>query len=309
MRATTPALHRQLLRPLACPTGPAVGQPVDFTVDLVDLGEQPLPALPWAPQHTSPEQETSEYREGPLLFTRHGDVMLTALHQEQGRTVGLVHAPERWPLRHYKQAIFITLYQHLRRRGLHLIHASAIGAQGRAALIAGQSGAGKTTTMLTSVTAGLDFLGDDTTLVQRTADGGLDVVTLLSTLDVTNATAAWFPELAPHLSTQRSHTGKRQIILAEAFPQRMAVRGRVAVILAPEICDQLHTCLAPINKAALLSDLLFYSVDLHDAALTRQHLEFLAQAVEQTPVFRLLLGRDREQIPQVIADALQLGAL
>lgn len=308
LRASTPALHRQLLRPLACPIGATADRPVDFTIDLVDLGEQPLPALPWTPQHSSPEQETSEYREGSWLFTRHGDVMLTALHQEQGRTVGLVHAPERWPLRHYKQAIFITLYQHLRRRGLHLIHASAIGVQGRAALIAGQSGAGKTTTMLTSVAAGLDFLGDDTTLVQRTADGHFEVVTLLSTLDVTDATAAWFPELAPHLSAQRSHTGKRQIILAEAFPQRMATHGQAAVILAPEITGQARTCLAPANKAALLSDLLFYSVDLHDAALARQHLDFLAQAVEQTPVYRLLLGRDKDQIPQVIAEALQLSA-
>jgi hypothetical protein len=307
LRASTPALHRQLLRPLACPMGATADRPVDCTIDLVDLGEQPLPALPWSPQHTSAEQETSEYREGPWLFTRHGDVMLTALHQEQGRTVGLVHAPARWPLRHYKQAIFITLYQHLRRHGLYLIHASAIGAQGRAALIAGQSGAGKTTTMLTSVAAGLDFLGDDTTLVQRTADGHFEVITLLSTLDVTDGTAAWFPELAPHLSAQRSHTGKRQIILAEAFPQRMATRGQAAVILAPEITGQARTGLAPANKAALLSDLLFYSVDLTDAALARQHLDFLAQAVEQTPVYRLLLGRDKDQIPQVIADALQRG--
>jgi hypothetical protein len=304
LRSTTPALQRQLLRPLACPTVTARRAP-DFTVDLVDLGEHPLPTLPWLPQHTSPEQETSEYQQGPFLFTRHGDVMLTALNQEEGRTVGLVHAPDRWPLRHYKQAIFITLYQHLRRRGQHLIHASAIGANGRAALIAGRSGAGKTTTMLTCVTAGLAFLGDDTTLVQRTAAGDIDVIALLSTLDVTDKTAAWFPELAPFLSSLRSHTGKRQIILSEAFPGSVTFQAQVSAILAPEITGQAHTTLAPANKASLLSDLLFYSVDLQDVALARQHLEFLAQAVEQIPVYRLLLGSDRQQIPHLIADLLQ----
>ncbi|HNS01136.1 MAG TPA: hypothetical protein PKM78_01985 [Anaerolineae bacterium] len=303
-RASTAALQRQWLRPLACPLLAPQGQAVDFAIDLLDLGEQPLPDLPWPPQASSSEQETSEYREGPFLFTRHGDVMLTALNQEEGRTVGLVHDPARWPLRHYRQAIFITLYQHLRRRGLHLIHASAIGSQGRAALIAGRSGAGKTTTMLTSVSAGLDFLGDDTTLVQRTAGGALEVITLLSTLDVTDATAAWFPELTPHLSPQRSHTAKRQIILSEAYPERMAASGQVAAILAPEITDQAHTALAPASRAALLSELLFFSVDLHEAALAREHVEFLAQAVESTPVYRLLLGNDKEQIPPVIADLL-----
>jgi hypothetical protein len=304
LRATTEALHQHVLRPLACPEAPAQALP-DVTLDLIDLGEQPLPDLPWLPQHTSLEQETSEYQEGSFLFTRHGDVLMTALDQGAGRTVGLVHAPSRWPLRHYKQGIFITLYQHLRRRGLHLIHASAIGQDGRAALIAGHSGAGKTTTMLTCVTAGFQFLGDDTTLVQRGPAGDIDVIALLSTLDVTDKTAAWFPELTPFLSPVRSHTGKRQIILSEAYPKSVTARSRVSVILAPEITDQPQSRLAPANKASLLSDLLFYSIDLQDVSLARQHLEFLAQAVEQIPVYRLLLGRDRQQTAQVIADTLQ----
>ncbi len=304
LRTTTQTLRRQMVRPLACPIGGA-SFAADFTVDLVDLGEQLLPDLPWLPQHTSSEQETSEYQEGPYLFTRHGDVLLTVLNQNEGRSLGWVHAPVHWPLRHYKQSIFITLYQHLRRRGLHLIHASAIGHAGRAVLIAGQSGAGKTTTMLTCVAAGLQFLGDDTTLLQRAQPGTVDVIALLSTLDVTDKTAAWFPELAPYLSPLRSHTGKRQVILSEAYPNSVALRGQVSAILAPEITDQAHTTLAPANKASLLSDLLFYSVDLQDVALARQHLEFLAQAVEQIPVYRLLLGSDRQQIPQVIAEILQ----
>lgn len=303
LRATTPALQSQLQRPLACPRL-APGVTPHFSIDFVDLGEAALPPLPWAPQHVSPEQETSEYKEGPYVFTRHGDVLLTALDQESRRSVGLVHAPARWPLRHYKQAIFITLYQHLRRAGLHLIHASAIASHGRAVLIAGQSGAGKTTTMLTCVAAGFEFLGDDSTLIQRTPAGDIDVVALMSTLDVTDNTAAWFPQLTPHLSAQRSHTGKRQVILSEAFPDRIAHRGRVRVLLAPEIADQQHTSVVPISKAALLRDLLFYSVDLHDAALTRQHFEFLVQTVEQAPSYRLLLGRDRTQIPQVIEELL-----
>ncbi len=304
VRATTPALRQQLQRPLACPPLPA-SAPADFTVDLVDLHEAPLPDLPWLPQHSSPEQQTSEYSEGPFVFTRHGDVLLTALDRTSRRTVGLVHAPTRWPLRHYRQAIFITLYQHLRRSGLYLIHASAIARHGRAALLTGVSGAGKTTTMLTCVAAGFQFLGDDSTLVRAAPDGGVDVVALLNTLDVTDQTAAWFPELAPHLSPQRSHTGKRQVILSEAFPTCIADQGRLGVILAPEVTNQEQTRLAPISKAALLGELLFYSVDLHDPALARQHLDFLAETLEHIPCYRLLLGHNRQQIPAVLEEVLQ----
>lgn len=304
LRATTAVLRRQLQRPLACPQVPFCSTP-HFAIDLVDLGESALPDLPWPPQHSSAEQQTSEYQEGPLVFTRHGDVLLTALNHETGRTVGLVHAPDRWPLRHYRQAIFITLYQHLRRAGLHLIHASAIAQHGRAALIAGQSGAGKTTTMLTCVAAGFQFLGDDSTLLQRTAAGDVDAIALFSTLDVTDKTVAWFPELTPHLSAERSHTGKRQVVLSEAFPGSVAHRGQVSVILSPEITTQAHSSVVPISKTALLGDLLFYSVDLHDAAQTRQHVEFLAQTLERAPSYRLLLGRDRQQLPALIAGLLR----
>lgn len=313
LRATSPALRRQLQRPMACPqlAADAAG---DFAIDLVDLGDETLPPLPWLPQNTSPEQQTSEYVDGPFVFTRHGDVLLTVFNQETSRTVGLVHAPARWPLRHYRQALFITLYQQLRRRGFHLIHASAIGYQGRVALVTGRSGAGKTTTMLTCVAAGFQFFGDDSTLLQRAPDGTAEVIALLNTLDVTDKTAAWFPELTPHLSPQRGHTGKRQVFLSEVYPGSIGAKGHVAAILAPAVADRADTSIAPVGKTSLLSDLLFYSVDLHDVALTRQHLEFLAQTIERTPCYTLLLGRDRPQIPRVLAGllrhegALNLGA-
>ena len=302
LRSSSRLLLDQVLRPLACPRlATATAQ---ATVDWLDLGDVPLPELPWPPQQHSAEQETSEYRGEGYLFTRHGDVLLTALDEHNGHTVALVHAPARWPLRHYKQGIFITLYQLLRGHGLHLIHASAIGRDGRALLIAGRSGAGKTTTMLTCVDAGYQFLGDDTTLLWLDPAGTVQVAALLSTLDVTDKTAAWFPQLAPFLSPQRNHTGKRQIILSEAFPQRVAAQAQVVALLMPMVTGAVTTTLTPLNKATLLNDLLFFSVDLQDPAFTRRHVEFLAQLVEQNPVYLLRLGSEREDVLRAIADAL-----
>lgn len=303
LRATSATLRSQLLRPLACSLLEDSRSP-DYTLDWIDLGSDPLPALPWPAHHTSREQQTSEYADGPYLFTRHSDVLLTAFNAETRHTVALVHNPAGWPLRHYKQGLFITLYQPLRRAGLHLIHASAISAGGRAALITGQSGVGKTTTMLTCVAAGLQFVSDDSTLLRRLPSGDLSVEALIGSMDVTDQTAAWFPELHRFLSPARSHTGKRQILLTEAFPDRVLPSSRLAVILTPEITEQEDTSLAPTSRVALLNELMFYSLDLQDAALAQRHLDFLLQTVQQTPVYRLRLGRNRSGLPALLREVL-----
>ncbi|CAM3772034.1 glycosyltransferase [Smaragdicoccus niigatensis] len=49
----------------------------------------------------------------------------------------------------------------LRRDGRHLVHGAAVGADGRAALLVGRGGAGKSTTSVRAAAAGFRFLGDD----------------------------------------------------------------------------------------------------------------------------------------------------
>lgn len=306
VRCTSWALHERLRRPLAHLQVLASQRLPDFTIDLIDGRASACEdlALPWPAQRISPEQDTCEYQDGPYLFTLHGNVVLTGVHYPTNRTVGCVRDPLDWPLEHYKQAIFITFYQHLRRRGLHLVHASAIGRNGKVMLIAGSSGAGKTTTMLTCVRAGFEFLGDDTTLVQSAPGDGVQAVSLLNTVNVTDQTLAWFPELVPHLSDKTNLKGKRLALVDDVYPGCVALNGTVGLILVPEVTSQARTTVQPASKAALLSAMLPYSLDLQDAAMAREHLEFLARLLETHPSYRLLLGQDRERLPQLLGQLL-----
>src|SRR5262249_35255084 len=52
-----------------------------------------------------------------------------------------------------------------------LLHASAVARGGRAAVFAGTSGAGKSTTALACVVSGMEFLGDDACLLDVAVDG------------------------------------------------------------------------------------------------------------------------------------------
>ena len=268
-----------------------------------------MPSLPWPPHRASTEQETCEYQDDPLLFTLHGQAVLTCANFEHGHTVGYVRDPAHWPLEHYQQAIFITFYQHLRRWGFRLIHASAIGQAGQTVLFAGSSGAGKTTAMLACVRAGLEFYCDDATLLlpADSPDGGHRVVSLLNTLNVTAQTLNWFPELIPHASQATNRHGKRLVLLDEAYPDRIGLEGEVRAILAPEVTRARHSSLEPANKVALLSAMLPFSLDLHDARFARDHLDLLATLIEATPAFKLKLGADRDELPNLLRPLLAEG--
>lgn len=312
IRCTSEMLRSQVRRPLAHLEIPASISPPDFTVDLVDLAmtSAAMPALPGGPHRESAEQQTSEWHHEAFVYTQHGDVMLTGLQWEASRTVGFVRNASSWPLQHYKQAIFITLYQHLRRRGLYLVHASAIAHEGRVALIAGSSGAGKTTTMLSCLQDGFSFLGDDATLLQRQSTTSSDqdnfqVITLLNTLHATEHTLRWFPELEAHASERDSPAGKRLVIVPEAYPGCLSLSGTVHVALNPKITEEPTTRLERVSKAAFLAEMLFYSVDLHEVEGTRRHLDFLAALLEAVPTYRLLLGTDRSSISPMVARSLE----
>ena len=306
IRSTSCLLHDRLRRPLAhLEVGPDTIAP-SFTVDFIDgtgLDDISI-SLPVTAQQSSPEQETQEYQARPYLFTLHGDSVLTAMNRDAHRTVGIVRDPARWPLEHYQQAIFISLYQHLRFRGLYLIHASAIGRNGQAFLFSAKSGAGKTTTMLTCVQAGFQFYSDDATLLRQSGDGRIEVVSLLGGMNVTEKTLGWFPELAPHTSETASRTGKRLVMIHDTFPHHVATSGIVQAILAPEVTDQAHASIAPMGKMSFLGELLPFSLDLHDTNGAKSHLEFLAKVLERVPCYRLKLGTARNDLPSLLDQVL-----
>ena len=310
VRSTSHQLHERLRRPLTHLNATPVAPFPNFTIDFIDgTGEdEALFAMPLQAQRNSPEQETQELHVGPYLFTLHGDSVLTVFNEPARRTVGIVRDPEHWPLEHYQQALFISLYQYLIGRGFYLIHASAIGRNGKALLFSGKSGAGKTTTMLACVQAGFDFYSDDATLLRRCEDGQFEVISLLGTLNVTETTLDWFPELVPHATGAASRTGKRVVMIHEVYPRRMAAIGRVHGLIAPEISTRSGSDLAPIGKMNLLSELLPFSLDLHDDTVTRDHLDFLLDVLHRVPSYRLNLGPMRNELPPLLEQVLTTAA-
>lgn len=306
IRCSSDLMRQRLVAPLAHVLTEPGPRAVSFTVDWADASgcDSAWTALPWSPQRRSAEQGTSEYLEAPYLFTAHGDAVLTGLDQSQQRTVAVVRSAQEWPPDHYHQSIFITLYQHLRQHRFHLIHAAAVGIDGKVVLLTGASGSGKTTTMLSCIRQGFEFYSDDATLLRRTADGVTEAVSLLGTINATPQTLAWFPELEPAAAPVANRTGKRLAMINAVYPGQAARRGLVAAIMVPEITGRPGTSLTPIGRGEVLSAVLPFSLDLHDSDAASGQLDFLIDAVQSIPCYRLRLGNDLNEVPRFLAEFL-----
>jgi hypothetical protein len=204
-------------------------------------------------------------------------------------------AHELWRLSH--PILTLPLIEQLKRRGLYSLHAAGIARGGRALIIAGTSGAGKTTLALALARAGLDFLGDDLLFLQ---DASPTVVAFPDEVDVTQTTARFFPELEALADRPRQFGFPKWTLRAEdVFATALARHAEPAALLFPLIGADHRSCLEPMASSDALMELL-PNVLLTEPASCQAHLHALARLAQSTPCYRLTTGRDFDALPELM---------
>jgi hypothetical protein len=228
----------------------------------------------------------------------------TARIAADGRRIELAVAPASLDDRHTFEHVLalIALVVALRRHGLFHIHAGVlVRADGRAVLVPGGGGAGKSTLTLALLEhGGLDYLGDDSAFLAA-GEGGASLRAFPRPFHVGEATARAFPRFAPLLSGEESLAGKRSLDPRRAFPGReRAEAGLPAAVLLPRIDPAGPTRLVEIAPAVALGALLESSALLVVDGMprVREHLDLLAAAVARARCFEVLLGRDLVDRPE-----------
>lgn len=181
-------------------------------------------------------------------------------------------------------APFRTIFQQwFATQGTQFVHTAAIGDEQGAVLFAGASGAGKSTTAMHCLGAGLRFVGEDYCLVDENAH----VHSLYNSVKLTAQSIDRLPTLA--VPTAAGDDGKTIFWLYPTYP--IADNLPIQAILLPQIVTQAATTVARTTASAALRALAPTTI-FQLAASGQAALQRLARLAAAVPAYHLSIGQD-----------------
>jgi hypothetical protein len=178
---------------------------------------------------------------------------------------------------------------------------------GHAILLGGPGGAGKSTTALVSLLAGLEYMGDDYIALQEESGGSYTGHSLYCSTHLTPSHLARFPELVPHAIPGRlPREDKSLVLLSEVRPGELSRKATIRAVALPKVVDAEDTRMRPATTVESLLRMAPSSLLLLPyAGLMENEFERLSKFLEATPKYWLELGRDLAQIPERIGELLE----
>jgi len=215
-------------------------------------------------------------------------------------TIRIVVRPDDAPAAFAGSHLFLTLslLELLKRRGRFAIHAGGVARDGRAILIAGPTGAGKTTLVVAASLDGFELLGDDLVLLRHhPGEDSIRLAAFPDEIDLTPSTSKFFPEIERLLvGVKPGASGKRSLHPLDIPGVRVAWDTRPAALVFPTALRATPASLREISPDEALARLVANVVRTERAA-TQRHLDAFAALVRSTAAFELDIADPREGPP------------
>ncbi len=212
-------------------------------------------------------------------------------------------------VQHPTQSIFklaapcqLILHWWLRERGLLMIHSAAVGLEKGAALLVGQSGAGKSTASLACLHTGMKYLADDRCLM--TLDPKPRVYALYNSGKIIPSQIHHFPRFQHAITNPTAlSTDKALLFVKQTAPEQIALHLPIKVILLARLTYQKKTTISPI-KPLVVCQILASSTMIYAPGWSQADLRGAAQLVQQVPCYAINMGTDIWQIPKLISQTI-----
>jgi hypothetical protein len=281
----------------------AAGDATDLDIRLWDSASTgvPGPDLPWEAEDVRARGDIHGHegiRVRMLCDAVSGAI--TALDREDGTLVYWVSDARVVPWYESGAPLRAALHAWAAGPGRHFVHAGAVGSGGAGVLLAGLSGAGKSSAALACLEAGLEYAGDDYVLL--TTDGPPRAHSLYSTAKLDPDALARLPGLAPAVSDfRRGEEEKAVLQLHRHRPDQLRASLPVSAIVLPSIGDAERPTLRRASAAEALRALAPSTI-LQLPGAGRQAMDAMAGLVRRVPAYALELGTDLDPVPGLIAE-------
>jgi hypothetical protein len=188
----------------------------------------------------------------------------------------------------------------LRQHGLQLAHGAAVGLDGRGLLLTARGGSGKSTTSLSLVAKGWQYVSDDYCLLATEPPPRAHALYGVGKAD--DAALARFPELVEHvLNPGRLADEKALVDVARAFPDQVVDHLDLRAVVIPHIDPTAAVPELTSIRAVQAGRALAPSTTLQLPGCDASTLTALASATRGLPTFALRLAPDVSAVPDLLA--------
>lgn len=256
----------------------------------------------------APQRSAADASDPPILMKTSADGRYVGeeryhgmvwLDRERSRILGFCDGVSRLNLDERARPFHKMLAAWLEDRGVQFVHSGLITHGDKGVLFVGNGGAGKSTSSIASLRAGMGYLGDDFIGLGiehgRFTGHGLYASCLLNVHHIKR-----FPDLQPLAhEPYYDYEEKYVLYLTEAFPGCLRDKVGIDALVLPRVVDSERTTFRVAKKSETLMAIAPTSVMLLPRP-NRAAFDRLTRLVESTPTYWLELGRQVDLIPDAV---------
>jgi hypothetical protein len=272
-----------------------------------------VPPFTWRPVDLKQRGEVDGYNDDRFRTIYHGDVLADdggfdalSMFDEARRTgVFWVSSRERCHWWERAEPLRASLHWALNGETRYLVHAAGVGDERGVVLLAGAGGAGKTTTTVASILAGLSFVGDNYALVSL--DETPTAHCVYRNIKLRLGTLELLPEVWDAVERRDVEEGEKHIVDVGRWRPRQVASGLpVRAVVVPRVIGHGETRMvpsSPIQALAALAPTTVYQLPHNGGALSA-----MAELVRRVPTFTLELGGEVADGPAAIRELVDAQA-
>lgn len=190
----------------------------------------------------------------------------------------------------------------MRMQGHQLTHAAVVGTAQGGALLAGKGGAGKSTTCLSCMKAGMKYVSEDYCVLSDVPN--IWAYCVYNSAKIKEETLNWFPELEKQIENGQRAKGDKAFLFHHKFQPEAILSGcPLKAIISLKIEETEDSWLKPTHPAGVIAALSASTLWqlTHTGPDVFNHLRRIAEAL---PCYTLHLGSDLMQAPKLIGGLL-----